>query len=110
MQIDTVEQRTGNPCLIIATTGRCAGTGPLLITQKATSAGIHRRDKLEPGRIGDMHIGPGHRNAAGFHRLTQRLQRGALKLRQLVEKQHPTMSQRCLPRPDLQPATYQRRQ
>jgi hypothetical protein len=47
----------------------------------AAAARIHRGYDLDPGRIGHMGIGARDRDAPAFHRLTQRFERCALKLR-----------------------------
>jgi len=54
-------------------------------------AWVHRRDKLEPGWIGDVSLGPGDADAAGLERLPERLESRTVKLGQLVKKQHPPM-------------------
>jgi hypothetical protein len=46
---------------------------------------------LHPRRIGDMAVGAGDADPAGFERLAQRLQCGAAELRQLIEKQDALM-------------------
>jgi hypothetical protein len=48
------------------------------------SAGIHRRDQLEPRRVGDVPLGAGDADAAGFERLTQRFECCAVELRNYV--------------------------
>ena len=60
--------------------------------------------------IGDMGVGAGHGHAAALQRLAQRLQRGAMELRQLVEEQHAVMGERHLARPGARAAADQRLQ
>jgi hypothetical protein len=47
----------------------------------AASARVHRRDQLDPGGIGDMGIGAGDGDPAGFDRLAQRIEHRPLELR-----------------------------
>lgn len=56
-----------------------------------------------------MTVRPRDRHLAGFERLAQGIEHRALKLRQLVEKQHAEMRQTDLARLRTQPATHQRR-
>ncbi len=77
MQIDAIEQRAGQPHLII---GGAANVGSALagiarIAGAAASAWVHRRDQHEARRIGDAVIGAGDGDIAGLQRLTQRIQR-----------------------------------
>lgn len=55
-----------------------------------------------------MAVRPRNRHRAGFERLAQAIEHRALKLRQLVEKQHTQMREADLTRFRLQPAADQR--
>ena len=46
-----------------------------------------------------MRIGAGHADAAGFERLTQRIEHGALEFRKLVEEQDAEVGEADLARP-----------
>src|SRR6185437_6979621 len=50
-------------------------------------------------RVGHMRVDPRDGGARGFQRLAQRLQRGALELRQLVEEENAEMREADLARP-----------
>ena len=55
------------------------------------AARVHRRDQLEPRRVGDVPLGAGDADAAGLERLRQRFECRAVELRQFVEKQDALM-------------------
>src|SRR5206468_1353468 len=76
----------------------------------AAAARVHRRDQLKARRIGDVPLSAGDVDAAGLERLAQRLERGAVELGQLVEKQDTLMRQRDLPRTRARSAADERRQ
>ena len=109
-EIDAVEQRARELALVVEAAARRAAAGAAGLHQMAAAAGVHRRHELEARRIGDMGIGARHRHAARFQRLAQRLERGAIELRQLVEEQHAVMGERDLARPGAQAAADQRLQ
>jgi len=111
MQVDAVDQRAGNPRLIV---GGAAGVGPAAAGKAgfagaAAAARIHCPDQHEPRRIGDAMIGAGNGNLAGFQRLAQRVERLRLEFRQLVEEQHAVVRERDFARPRVQAAADQRR-
>ncbi len=93
MQVDAVEQRTGNALLIIGGAARvgAAAAGKAGLVGAAAAARVHRRDQHESRRIGDAVIGARDRNLAGFEGLAQRVERLRLELQQLVEEQHALM-------------------
>ena len=76
MQIDAVEQRTGEAVLIIGDAARirAALAHEARIVGAAAAAGIHRRDQHEARRIRDAMIGARDRDLAGLERLAQRIQ------------------------------------
>lgn len=57
---------------------------------------------------GDMGIRARDGDFAGFQRLAQRIEDGALELRKFVEEQHAKVGHRDLSGPDFQPAAGQR--
>lgn len=63
----------------------------------AAAAGVHRRDELEAGRIGDVMVGPRDHRLAGLDRLAQGIQHRARKFGQLVQEQHAAMGKRHFP-------------
>ena len=52
----------------------------------AAAARVHRGDQLDARGECDMRIGPRHIDLAGFERLAQRIEHGALEFREFVEK------------------------
>jgi hypothetical protein len=84
MQVDAVEQRAGNPRLIILPAFWRPAAAKRDIRQIAAFAGIHRRDQLDLGGIGDMGVGPRHHRPPALQRLAQRLQRAAREFRNYV--------------------------
>jgi hypothetical protein len=81
-----VDQRTGDPCLIIRGT---AGVGPAAAGKagfagSAAAARIHRPDQHEARRIGDAMIGARNGHFTGLQRLAQRIERLRLELRNYV--------------------------
>ena len=111
MQVDAVEQRAGNPRLIIGGAARigAAAAGKAGLVGAAAAARIHRRDQHEARRIGDAVIGARDRDFAGFQRLAQRVERLRLEFRQFVEEQHAVMGERNFARPRTQAAADQSR-
>jgi hypothetical protein len=111
MQVDAVDQRAGNACLIIGGTARIgpAPAGIADIVGVAAAARIHRRYQHEARRIGGAMIGAYDRHFAGFQRLAQRIEHLGLEFRQLVEEKHAVMGERNLARPRMQAATDQGR-
>ena len=55
------------------------------------TARVHGGDQLDIGGKAHMRVGPCHFDRAGFERLPQRIEHGALELGQFVEKQHTQM-------------------
>ena len=105
MQIDTIDQRSGNARLVSgAARVRAAADGEARFAYFAAAARIHRRDQHEAGRVGDTVIGAGHRDLAILQRLAQRIEHLRLEFRQLVEKQNAVMGKRHLARPRMQTA------
>ena len=110
MQIDAVEQRTGEAVLIIGDAARirAALAHEARIVGAAAAAGIYRRDQHEARRIRDAMIGARDRDFAGLERLAQRIQNLRREFRQLIEKQHAVMRERDFARPRAQAAADER--
>jgi hypothetical protein len=109
-QIDAVEQRPRQLCLIfLGATGR-ATARPARLRQVAAAARVHRRDELDARREGHMPVGASDADPPGFERLTQRFERGSTELGQFVEKEHPLVSQGDFARSRADAAANQRRQ
>ena len=70
----------------------------------AAAARVHRCNKLNPRREGDMGIGASTRNLACFQGLTQRVEYSALELGQLVEEEDAEVRHAHLTRSRLVPA------
>ncbi len=111
MQVDAIEQRAGQPGLIIggAADVGLAVAGKARLVGAAAAARIHRRHQHEARRISDAVIGPRNRHLAGLQRLAQRIERLRRKLRKLVQEQHAMMGERHFARPRMQAAADQRR-
>ena len=77
--------------LVIHRTARHAAARQGGIVEIAEAARVHRRDQLEPRRIGHVCVGPCDHGAPRFERLAQRFQRTAVEFEQLVEKQRAVM-------------------
>ena len=108
-KIDAVEQRAGDPRLIIGGAARRAAAGERGIAEVAAAARVHRRDQLDPRRKGHVGVGAGDADASGLERLAQRIEHRALEFRQLVEEQDAEVREADLARADAQAAADQRR-
>ena len=106
-KIDAVQQRPGDPRLIIGGAARGAAAGERGIAEMPATARVHCRHQLHPRRKRHMGVGAGHADIAGFERLPKRIQNGALEFGQLVEEQDTKVSKADLPRPNAKPATDQ---
>jgi transposase len=106
--VDTVDQRPGNPAPVpldlfltaLAAAGRMA--------QVAAGARIHCGDELEARGELRAPRGTRHRDAAALERLTQDFQHATVELGELVEEQHAMQRKRDLPRPGQAAAADQR--
>ena len=108
MQVDPVQHRPGNLALVIGGAFRRPAAGKGRIAQMPAAAGVHGGDQLDPCRKADMSIRPRDIDAPGFQWLTQRIENGALKLRQFVHEQHAEMRETHFARLHLQSAARQR--
>src|SRR5689334_3975850 len=98
MQVDTVEQGTRNPSLIVsgATGGTAAGERG--VTEMTASAWVHRRDQLNARRERDVRVGAGDTDIARLKRLPERIEDWSLELGQLVEEEHAEVREADLAR------------
>lgn len=104
VQVYAVEQRAGNPRLIVrGALGRPAAS-QRRITQMAAPAGVHCRYELHTRREGDVRIGAGNADIAGFEGLPKRIEYGSLEFRQLVKEQDAEVSEADLARTNAKPA------
>ena len=83
---------TREPGLIIFCAARCPAAGRF--GEMTASARVHRRDQLEPGRVGDVPLGAGDADVAGLQRLAKRFKCRAVELWQLVEQKQPHYTNR----------------
>ena len=79
------------------------------IAAAAARAHVHGADELETRREDRVPADARDRDEAVLERLSQRLQNGARKLRQLVHEQHAAMGQGDLARPRARPSSDDRR-
>src|SRR5690606_25730040 len=95
-EVDTVEQRAGQPRLIIGAAAVATRAAMAGLARHAASARIHRRDELELCRVADAAIGARDNALAALERLAQRIERLRRKFRQLVEEEDAVMGKRGL--------------
>src|SRR5262249_33655872 len=86
MKIDTVQQRTRKPSLIVFGATRCPAARRF--GEMTAAARVHRRNQLETRRIGDASLGPRDADAASLKRLPKGFECRAVELRQLVKEQN----------------------
>ena len=98
MQVDAVQQRAGHARPVALNLVRCATAGAFCVAEKAAGAGIHGRDQLEAGRVGDPVTGAGEGDLAGFHGFPENLQAVTAEFRQFVEKKYAAVGQGNLAR------------
>lgn len=84
VEIDTVEQRTGNLALIIGGAARGAAARERGIAEMAAAARVHCRHQLHPRGKGDVGIGARDVDLSGFKRLSQGIQHGPLEFQHYV--------------------------
>ena len=97
MQVDPVEQRPAEFALVAVDLIGRAAAGLVGGAQVTTGAGVHGTNQLKACRKLGTPGGARNGDAAGLQRLTQGFQRGTVKLRQLVQKQHPVVCQGDFP-------------
>ena len=109
VKIDAVQQRPGDPRLIIGGAARGAAAGERGIAEMPATARVHCRHQLHPRRKRHMGVGAGHADIAGFKRLPQRIEDRSLEFRKLVEEKHAEVGQADLAGTHFQSATDQGR-
>lgn len=88
LQVDPIDQRTADLTHISFDLRRRAVAITARVVAIAARTGVHGRYENEIGRKGRRVQGPADRHLVVFQRLPHHLQRAAIKLEQLVEKQH----------------------
>ena len=74
----------------------------------AAPAGVHRCHELHPRREGDVSIGSGNADIAGFEGLPKRIQNTALEFRQLIVVLDAEVGKADFAGTDAEPAAYER--
>ena len=107
VHVDAVQQRTRDAPAIARNLVRRAMAATATVTQITAGTGIHGRHQLEArGKLRTVGR-PGDQDASGLQRLPEHLQHPSVELRQFVQKQHPQMGQRDLPRPRIASPAHQ---
>ena len=93
MQVNAVQQRTGNPLPVaLNRTGRAAAF-PYAGTIIPALAGVHGGNQHKTAGVGGGAVYPAHGDAPVLDWLAQHLQRFAAELWQLVQKQYTVVGQ-----------------
>ena len=108
MEVDPVQQRTGDLLNVLLHLFVRAGALPGGVAPPAALAGIHGAHQLELGGEPQGAACPCHGDDAVLQGLTESLQHVPVKFRQLVQKQHAVVGQRDLAGPHQRPAAGQR--
>src|SRR5262249_36489569 len=111
VEVDAVEQRTGEPHLIVGRAARARTTlagKPRLVCPPA-AARVLGGYQHEPRRIGHAMICPRDCDFPGLKRLPQRIECVRLEFRQLVEEEDPMMCKRYFAGSSAQATAHQRR-
>src|SRR3989338_150181 len=93
VQIDAVQNGTGDFILVARDIGGFTTTSFFMITQVPARTRILRRDQLKLARKRRTFFPMLQGDFRAFERFTQRFQRGAVKLGEFIHEQHSTMSQ-----------------
>ena len=93
LDVDAVQQRTGDPGQVPLNLGRRAQTSPLRIARIPARTGVHRRHEDKRRGKRQRHLGSGDRHALIFERLAQHFEDMAGKFRQLIQKQDAVVRQ-----------------
>ena len=100
MQIDPVEQRTGDALAIALDLDRAAATFPPRVAQVSTRTRVHRGDQHEFSRKRQSACGARDRHLSVFNWLSHYLESGAFEFRKLVQKQHAVVARLISPGPE----------
>lgn len=98
VEVDAVKERTGDLGEIPLNLGGATPTPMRGIREPATTTGIHGGDEEKAGGEAERALGAGDVDLARFQWLSEALQDIPVKLRQLIEKEHPVMRQGRLSR------------
>lgn len=98
MQVYPVQQRTRNLTQVFLNHPRPADACFFRMIIKAAWTGVHGSNEHETCRISYTLPGPGYHDIAVFQWLAHHLQYTSFKLRQLIQKEDPIVSQRNFPR------------
>ena len=71
LEIDAVEQRARNLCLVVCSAARRSRTRPRRVVEIATAARVHRGDELIPRGVIHRGVGVRHHDRPGLERLVQ---------------------------------------
>src|SRR5436190_20143499 len=88
VEVDPIEQRSGNTLPITLYLTRTAATFAFQIAEVTARARIHRRDQHEFARESDAAGCSRNGDPSILQRLAHHFQRGTMKFRQLIEKKH----------------------
>src|SRR5687767_4728164 len=108
LDVDAIGQRSRDAAAVARNALGRAAAAPAAIAAVTARTGVHRGDELEARREKGLARGARDRHASGLERLAQRFEHVAVKLRQLVEKEHPVVRERDLARPRQVAATDER--
>src|SRR4029077_19668902 len=93
VQIDPIEQGTGNSLTITLHLHWTAAAFAFQIAEKSTRAGVHRRDQHEFARESQTAGRPRDCYFSVFEWLAHDLERGPFEFRQLVQEQHTVVGE-----------------
>jgi hypothetical protein len=96
LQVDAVEQRTGDSRPVSGDLIRRAAALVTALAEKAARARVHRRDELEACRETCLSCCPGNVDLPRFERLAQHFEHASIPLRWFVEEKHAVVGKRNL--------------
>jgi len=99
VDIDAVEQRSGDTFLVLGDAGGGTGAGFAGIPIIPAGAGIHGGDQQKTRGIGGRRRRPRDRHEAAFEGLAERFQGILAEFRQFVQEEDPVVGEADLPRP-----------
>ena len=107
-KVEPVHQRAGYAGEIVCSTIGGLGAGPRGFRKEAASTGVRGGDQQKTTGVAAMGIGTGDDDFPRFQRLAERLQHGAGKLGEFIQKQHAVVGERDLSWRGSTPATHDR--
>ena len=105
MNIQTIQQRPGNPPQIAGDCTRRTGTGSGGVTKITAGTGVHGSYQHHSAGIRNGAVYPGDGHLSVLNRLPEDLHSSTGKFRQFIEKQNPVMRKGDFPRSWNAPAT-----